>query len=130
MTAHGGNAGPFSAQDSSEEKQLRAVLRKAERVREGFWRKLKGALRRIPFAEDLVAAYYCAMDSETPTRVRATLLSALGYFILPTDALPDFIVGLGYTDDAAVLSMAISMVAQHIKPKHRKAAQDALKDRI
>ena len=52
-------------------------------------------LARIPFAEDLVAAYYCALDRDTPGYVRAVLFGALAYFVLPIDVVPDFLAGLG-----------------------------------
>lgn len=99
-----------------------------EKVKRGFWKKLKRVLSRVPFAEDLICAYFCAMDSNTPTKVRATLLGALAYFLLPLDVIPDFILGLGYTDDAAILAAAIAAVASHIKPEHRDAAKQALND--
>ncbi len=99
---------------------------RAERVRGRFWSTFRKAARSIPFAEDLVAAYYCALDPATPARVRGILLAALAYFILPFDAIPDFIVGLGYTDDATILLAAIGLVRAHITPVHREAARRAL----
>jgi len=42
-------------------------------------------------------AFYCATDSATPLPIRATLMGALAYFILPFDAIPDILLGLGYT---------------------------------
>jgi uncharacterized membrane protein YkvA (DUF1232 family) len=80
----------------------------------------------LPFAEDLLAAYYCAFDRDTPLRVKAALLGALAYFVLPFDAIPDFLPVLGYSDDAAVLATAIRLVAAHIKPEHRAAARAAV----
>ncbi len=95
-------------------------------VRRGFWRKLGGLAARLPFAEDLLTAYYCAFDRATPFHVRAALLAALAYFVLPLDALPDFMPALGFTDDAAVLAGAIRLVMASIGPDHREAARDAL----
>lgn len=92
-------------------------------VRRGFWRKLKRVMGRIPFAEELVAAYYCAIDSHTPAYVKAVLMGAIVYFIVPTDLVPDFIAVLGFTDDATVLALAIAGVSQHIKPKHKAKAR-------
>ena len=80
--------------------------------------------RELPFAEDLLAAYYCAFDRHTPLSVKATLIGAIAYFVLPIDAIPDFIPVIGFTDDAAVLGAAIKMVSDHIKPEHRQAARD------
>ena len=96
-------------------------------LRRGFWRKTRRVAARIPFAEDLLAAYYCAFDRDTPLPVKATLVGALAYFVLPLDAIPDVLPVLGFTDDAAVLATAIKLVASHIRPLHRDAARDALK---
>ena len=77
-------------------------------VNEGFWDKLRKTLGRVPFIEDALAAYYCATDGKTPLYVKAVLMGALAYFIVPIDVIPDFIPGLGFTDDAAILATAIS----------------------
>jgi uncharacterized membrane protein YkvA (DUF1232 family) len=97
-----------------------------EQLRHRFWRKLKAVAARLPFVEDLLAAYYCAFDRETPRHVQVALLGALAYFVLPFDAVPDFMPLLGFTDDAAVLATAIRLVAAHIRPEHREAARRAL----
>jgi uncharacterized membrane protein YkvA (DUF1232 family) len=97
------------------------------RVKAGFWKKMKAVAARIPFAEDAFAAYYCALDRQTPLAVRAALWGALAYFIMPFDVIPDYLPLIGYTDDAAVLATAIRMVASHMLPEHREAARRALK---
>ena len=99
-----------------------------DNVRADFWRTAKKAARHVPFMDEVVAAYFCALDKRTPLRAKGVLLAALGYFILPTDTIPDFIFGLGFTDDIAVLTAAITAVQAHIKPAHRQAARAALKD--
>lgn len=96
------------------------------RVRKQFWAKLKRVAARLPFIEDLLAAYYCAFDRRTPRHVQATLLGALAYFILPFDFVPDLMPVLGFTDDAAVLATALRLVTSHIKPEHQEAARAAL----
>ena len=95
-------------------------------LRRSFWRKLRRVAASIPFTEDLLAAYYCAFDRDTPLLVKATLLGALAYFVLPLDAIPDVLPVIGFTDDAAVLATAIKLVASHIRPAHREAARNAL----
>jgi uncharacterized membrane protein YkvA (DUF1232 family) len=97
------------------------------RVRAKFWPKIKSVAASIPFAEDAIAAYYCAFDRKTPLHVRATLWGALAYFILPFDVIPDYLPLIGFTDDAAVLATAIKMIASHMQPDHREAARRALK---
>ena len=95
-------------------------------LRGSFWHKLRRTVGQLPFAEDLLAAYYCAFDRATPVSVKATLLGAIAYFVLPTDAVPDYIPIIGYTDDAAVLAIAVKLVSDHIKPEHRQAARQQL----
>ena len=94
-------------------------------LRRSFWRKTRRVAAQIPFAEDLLAAYYCAFDRDTPLQVKATLVGAIAYFVLPIDAIPDVLPVLGFTDDAAVLATAIKLVAGHILPVHRDAARNA-----
>jgi uncharacterized membrane protein YkvA (DUF1232 family) len=103
------------------------LARDRDNVRARFWIKLKKVAAKLPFTEDLLAAYYCAFDKETPRHVQMALLGAIAYFILPFDFIPDMLPVLGYTDDAAVLATAIRLVASHITDDHRQAARAALK---
>ena len=111
-------AGSFSWDDNAR--------RDEARVRRGFWPKVKRVAAKLPFAEDLLAAYYAAFDRQTPLQVKAALLGALAYFVLPADAMPDILPLLGYTDDALVLVTALRMVSGHIRDEHREAARQAL----
>lgn len=104
----------------------RASARDEAVVRRGFWRKLGRVAARVPFAEDLLTAYYCALDRQTPNHVRAALFAALAYFVVPLDAVPDLLPALGLSDDAAVLAAAIKLVCDRIAPAHRAAARAAL----
>jgi uncharacterized membrane protein YkvA (DUF1232 family) len=93
------------------------------RVRQGFWKKARATLGKVPFTEDAVAAFYCATDPATPLPIRATLFGALAYFVLPIDAIPDFLLGLGFTDDAAVLVAAFTAARMHVSETHRARAR-------
>jgi uncharacterized membrane protein YkvA (DUF1232 family) len=96
---------------------------RAKRVRSRFLATFRKAVRYIPFADEVVAAYFCALDPSTPHRVRGMLLAALAYFVLPTDVIPDFLVGIGFGDDATVLLATITLVRSHISAVHREAAK-------
>jgi uncharacterized membrane protein YkvA (DUF1232 family) len=95
-------------------------------VKQNFWPKLQQNLARIPFAEDVVAAWYCANDTKTPLKVKGTLVAALAYFILPFDVIPDVILGLGFTDDLAVLMTAMTLVRNHVTQVHRDRAHETI----
>jgi uncharacterized membrane protein YkvA (DUF1232 family) len=104
--------------------------KREQTLKEKFWLKFRENASRIPFMEDVVAAYYCALDPQTPNKVRGILLAALAYFILPLDAIPDFLVGFGLTDDITVLATAFASIKGHITDAHRNAAKKALEDNI
>ena len=97
-------------------------------VRKKFWDTARRAAAQIPFMDEDVAGYYCALDKETPLKAKGILLAALAYFVLPTDAVPDIFLGIGFTDDIAVLTAALAAVRAHVKPAHRLAAQEALRN--
>jgi uncharacterized membrane protein YkvA (DUF1232 family) len=103
-----------------------SMMQEKARVRRAFWPKFRRFAARLPFAEDLVAAYFCAFDRDTPRHVQAALIGALAYFVLPFDFVPDMMPLIGFTDDAAVLATAIKLVAAHIGPQHREAARRVL----
>jgi uncharacterized membrane protein YkvA (DUF1232 family) len=107
---------------------IRKSLRDEARFGSEFIGRLKRVAKRIPFAEDLLAAYVCTRDPATPRRVKLTLLAALGYFVLPLDAIPDVMPLLGFTDDAAVIAAALAAVAGSITPQHREKAREMLTD--
>lgn len=96
------------------------------RVRTGFWPKLRRTAARLPFADRLLAVYYCARDPRTPPAAKGIMLGALAYFVLPFDAVPDVLAGIGFTDDAAVIAAVAAMLGANLKPRHRDSARDAL----
>jgi uncharacterized membrane protein YkvA (DUF1232 family) len=100
--------------------------RDEERVRRDFWDKAKRVAARLPFAEELLAAYYCALDHGTPVHVKAMLFAALAYFVMPFDFFPDLLPLIGFTDDAAVLLTALRLISSNMRPEHRAAARDAI----
>jgi len=98
----------------------------ARRTRAKLIPKILRVAGRIPFADDLAAAYYCALDPETPIKAKGVLFAALAYFIIPTDMVPDIIAGIGFTDDATVLATALGIVGAQIQDPHRRAARKLL----
>lgn len=103
---------------------------RADKVRNRFWPTMKRAMRQLPFTRDVVAAYYCALDPNTPMRTRGILLGALAYFVLPFDFVPDFFAVVGFSDDIAVLTAAFAAIAGQIKDDHYIKADNALKDEM
>jgi uncharacterized membrane protein YkvA (DUF1232 family) len=112
----------------AEMEAIRRETRDEEGLKRRFWDKLKRVAGKVPFAEDLVAAFFCATDPSTPSRVKLILFGAIAYFVFPTDAITDLLPLFGFADDAAVLAAAITQVAGSITEEHKEKARNALKD--
>lgn len=94
-----------------------------QRVNAGFWPKIVRVAAKAPFAKQALSVWYCAKDDETPLAAKGMMLAALAYFVLPLDAIPDVIAGLGYTDDAAVFTALMAVIGKNLKPRHKQAAK-------
>jgi uncharacterized membrane protein YkvA (DUF1232 family) len=114
---------PTAALDPSKALVPATVRVNELRVRQGFWPKFRRVASKVPFAKDLLSVWYSARDEETPLRSKGLMFAGLAYFVLPTDAIPDIITGLGFTDDAAVLFALMNVVGRSVKPKHKDAAK-------
>jgi len=104
-----------------------AIRVNEQRVNDGFWPKFRKVATRVPFAADVLSIYYAARDPQTPIASKGMMLAALAYFVLPADAVPDIIPGLGFTDDAAVIGALVALLGRTLKPRHKLAAQGLLK---
>ncbi|MFA7263168.1 MAG: YkvA family protein [Caulobacter sp.] len=93
------------------------------RVARGFWPKMRRVAARVPFASEALSVWWCARDPATPAAAKGLMLAALAYFVLPTDAIPDILAGIGFTDDAAVFAALLAVAGRNIKPRHRAAAR-------
>lgn len=87
-----------------------------------FLRRARRLAARLPFVRDLTAMAWTLRDRDTPPHVRAIVVAAIAYFVLPIDAIPDMLAGFGFTDDAAVVLAALKTVGPWIQPHHRDAA--------
>lgn len=112
----------------AEMEAIRKETRDEEGLKRRFWDKLKHVAGKIPFTEDLVAAFFCATDPSTPSRVKLILLGAIAYFVFPTDAVTDLLPLFGFADDAAVLAAAITQVADSITEEHKGKAREILRE--
>jgi uncharacterized membrane protein YkvA (DUF1232 family) len=93
-----------------------------------FWGHVRRFLKHVPFIQDVLAMFYASQDPKTPMWVKGMIGAALAYFALPIDAIPDVLfLGIGFTDDAAVVVATLKAVSSHVTDEHRRAAQDWLR---
>lgn len=103
---------------------------KTKYSKKSFWKKVKkfsGRIGEIPLTLAL-QLYYAAEKKETPKWAKATIVTALAYFILPLDAIPDIVPLVGFTDDYGVLVAAISTLASYIDDEVKQKAQNKVDD--
>jgi len=121
--------GQYSGTWQSAEALARRMALGGAQAREQLWRKLQRLAANLPFAEEVLTAHYCAFDRQTPLYVKAAMLGAIAYFVVPDDLIPDNIPVIGYADDAAILAAAMKYFSSHIRPEHRELARRTL-DRL
>lgn len=95
---------------------------------EKFWDKLKNQALKAghKVVSKALELYYAGTAKETPLWAKTLIFGALGYFILPIDAIPDMIPVAGFTDDLTMLLGAITSVGAHMTPEHRAKAEETL----
>ena len=101
-----------------------------EYTESGFWGKLARFARVAgrEVVEKALWLYYAARRPDTPTWAKSIIYSALGYFILPIDAIPDIIPAVGYADDLGALAVAIATLTAYINPEVKEQARRKLEE--
>lgn len=93
---------------------------------QSFWEKLKNvavyAGREL--IEKALTLYLTAQRPETPLWAKMVIYSALAYFVLPTDMIPDFVPLTGYADDLGTLATALGTVIMSVTPEIQQTAKE------
>ncbi|MBW4659374.1 MAG: DUF1232 domain-containing protein [Drouetiella hepatica Uher 2000/2452] len=99
-------------------------------LEQGFWQKLRdfAKIAGKEVIEKALILLYAAQRPETPLWAKTVIYSALAYFILPTDLIPDFVPVTGYADDLATLVTALGAVAMCITPDVKDMAKQKVND--
>lgn len=95
----------------------------------GFWDKLKkyAGLAGREVVEKALLLYYAMQEEKAPAWAKATIAGALGYFIVPLDAIADLTPAVGYADDLGVLALAVAAVATYINDDVRRKAAHTMR---
>ena len=93
---------------------------------DNFWMKLKRFALKAgrEVVEKALILFYTMQKPQVPVWAKMVVISALGYFICPFDAIPDFIPGVGYADDLAVLVAALATIFKYVTPEIKEKAQN------
>ena len=93
----------------------------------GLVRKIARIAKRAgrTVVQKALLLHYAVRNPATPAWARRVIYGALAYLVLPLDAIPDFLPGVGYTDDLSVIAAALAAVAYYITPEVKQQAEQA-----
>ena len=95
-----------------------------------LWEKIKSVSKlagtKVVYA--VLILYYAMMDPGMSVKSRLSIAAALGYFILPTDAILDLTPLIGFSDDLGVLLFVLSQISSNITPEVMDKAKHKIKD--
>ncbi|WP_042150435.1 YkvA family protein [Paucisalibacillus sp. EB02] len=93
-----------------------------------LWKKIRKFAKKAGSSAiyAVLILYYTLQKPEIPVKVKATILGALGYFILPIDLIPDVAFGAGFIDDLGILTAALIQVAVHVDDHEKARAREKL----
>lgn len=93
-----------------------------------LWEKIKkfskAAGSKVIYA--VLLLYYAMKDSNVSIKTKLYIAAALGYFILPTDAIFDLTPIIGYSDDLGVLLFALKQISSAITPAVKENARNKI----
>src|SRR5690606_23609868 len=72
--------------------------------------------------------FYILNDKKVGMKTKVSIAAALGYFILPTDAIFDLTPIIGYSDDLGVLIFVLTQVTSNITPEIKDKARNKLSE--
>lgn len=101
---------------------------KKEYNEKSFFDKLKKVLKVVGVkgVYMLLLLYNTLQRKDIPPKEKSIIIGALGYFILPLDALPDITPIVGYSDDIFALGMAILKVMPYIDDEMKEKSREQI----
>ena len=75
-----------------------------------------GSIRSdLPLLIRFVRAYVRGEYRRVPWKALLMAVGALVYFVMPLDLIPDFLLGTGFLDDAAVIAYVIKLLRDDLR---------------
>ena len=106
--------------DKIDEQMMKVVIQE-------LFAKIKKVLIKagLELTYKVLQLWYVLQKPEVPYPIKATIVGALMYFILPVDSIPDFLPG-GFVDDMAAIAFALSMATLYVDEEVNEKARKKL----
>ena len=106
--------------DKIDEQMMKVVIKE-------LFTKIKKVLIKagLELTYKVLQLWYVLQKPEVPYPIKATIVGALMYFILPVDSIPDFLPG-GFVDDMAAIAFALSMATLYVDEEVNEKARKKL----
>ncbi|MBO5434435.1 DUF1232 domain-containing protein [bacterium] len=106
--------------DKIDEQMMKVVIKE-------LFAKIKKVLIKagLELIYKVLQLWYVLQKPGLPCLLKATIISALTYFILPVDSIPDFLPS-GFVDDAAAIAFALSIATTYIDGEVNEKARKKL----
>lgn len=93
----------------------RLLVRAASKMAQIGGQGISGLRRDLTRLVALVKAWLSGEYRDVSSATLISVVAAILYFVVPLDAIPDFILGWGLVDDVAVVSYVMSLVVDELE---------------
>lgn len=106
----------MSTNDNRFDDTIKDVNKNADAIGSKFHKQkaLKSLMEQGMIMLELVRDYFSGRYREIPYWAIGATALALFYVLSPIDVIPDVIIGLGYLDDAVVVSFALKLIEKEL----------------
>ena len=86
-----------------------------EKLRNTASERVDGFKEKAFLLLDLLQCYRRGEYRDVSPKSLITIVAGVLYFLLPLDSLPDFLFGIGFIDDAAIIGYVVSAVSSELE---------------
>lgn len=115
-------------EQKEREQEIDTEAYAAEYSEPGLWDKIRDNVASIGIAliYKALQLFYVAQSPDCPMKVKAGIYGALGYFISPLDLIPDAVPGVGFSDDASAIGLALLLAQMYITEEVKEKARSKI----
>ncbi len=93
--------------------------------RASFWKKVKFLPKKAKkqLLDDALTLFVLLNESDVPRWAKISIVAVLGYFVCPTDLVPDLLPG-GLLDDLSAIALLLAKLRSSISPNVKRRVKE------